>query len=67
MIPTFKINYTKDEAFHEGFLPQMLPNPQETVVLVAFTDEKLNGVSFLCSDCSKNWRSMCCSPRKYVL
>ena len=38
-------HYTKKEVFHQGFLKQMWPNPQETSDLVTFTEEIFNGKS----------------------
>ena len=44
----------KNEVFHEGFLQQVSPYPQETADLVTFTAEILNGkLNFLRSGCSK--------------
>ena len=40
---------TKNEVFHEGFIQQMWPNPQEPADLVTFTEEIFNGKLNFCA------------------
>ena len=41
---------TKNEVVHYGFLQEIGPNPQDTMNLVIFIEEILNGkLHFLCS------------------
>ena len=44
----------KEWVFHEGFLQQMWPNPQETADLVTLTEEILNRkLHFLCIEMNR--------------
>ena len=44
-------HYPQNEVFHEGFLQQMRPNPQETAGLVTFAEEIFHGkFHLLCRD-----------------
>ena len=45
---TFSFTVQKNEVFHYGFLQEMWPNPQETVDLITFTEETLNGKLHFC-------------------
>ena len=47
---SINLRCTKNEVFHQGFLQEMLPNPQFPADLITFTEEILNGkLHFLCS------------------
>ena len=52
------LHHTKNEAFLEGFLQYMWPNPQETADFVSFTEENLNGkLHSLCKEFYGNYFS----------
>ena len=47
---SINLRCTKNEVFHQGFLQEMLPNPQFPADLITFTEEILTGkLHFLCS------------------